>query len=148
MSLRYNILPEHRLVYIRLAGQDSFDDLSSRLLAIPRQDDRFKMGMNTILDGSDAIPVDQPMAEKPEYSAFVDKVTDTEEYPEQRKLAIITGDKLSFGLARMRGAPLQGSLLEPGVFNSLRDALQWLKLPGEVDLEIASMPLLEIDTLP
>jgi len=100
------------------------------------EDERCKLGMNTLLDCSEATPMPHSREQERSYSQFADRLTE-ESAAIRRKVAVMTGDSLvNFGVSRMREVPLSDSPIEMRVFQTTAEALAWLGLSPEIEPEL------------
>ena len=115
------------------------------LLAIPEQDPRYILGMNTLLDCRLATdPAKTTPRDDTEYRLVLDQIAKSRRATQRRKLAVVVADLVSFGLSRMRAAPLLDSLLEFGVYQSVPEALLWLGLPVELEKDLIVDDLIQL----
>ena len=137
MSFRHNIYPELNLVYIQATGENTVDEFSRYALAIPNIDERYVVGMNTLLDCRNAeVPAKDPLEEN-KFHQFADKITSEEDgFVSKRRQAIVAPTAIAFGVTRMRTVALADSQIDYGVFRTMEEAQAWLDLSEDLQFEV------------
>ncbi len=130
MALAHNIYPEHSLVYVLVDGPVPVDEFAPYFFAIADQDERFVLGMDTLLDGRRSeLPPYNP-AETSEFQEFADKIKKEHFGSPARKHATVVANSGTFGVTRQRSVFMnEVDNIEMGIFYDIETALEWLGVP-------------------
>ncbi len=130
MALAHNIYPEHSLVYVLAEGAVAVDEFAPYFFAIAEQDERFVLGMDTLLDGRRTeLPPYNP-DETSDFQDFADRVKTKYSEAPARKHATVVADNGTFGVTRQRSVFMnEVDNIELGIFHDIETALEWLGVP-------------------
>lgn len=130
MPIAHNIYPEHSLVYVLAEGAVTVEEFAPYLFAIADQDERFVLGMDTLVDGRRSeLPPYNP-DETSDFQQFADRVKTKHSDAPLRKHATVVADSGTFGVTRQRSVFMnEVDNIELGIFHDIETALEWLGVP-------------------
>lgn len=117
---------ENGLIRLKVRGSVTLAEIVTHTERVNR-DPRFRPGLNTLVDVSDAI-IGGGYTDARRFSAYVRSI---EELRGACKWAVVAPGDLNSGLARMAGALLDGLQIQMCAFRGADEALAWLGFSAE-----------------
>ena len=130
MSLKYKIIPDLKIAYLKATGKVTADEIiteGARMFA----DSEWNNGFHVLLDYRGITDL---IAKTSDIEKIVHQDKRNEHLFNKSKCAIVAGSDFVFGLSRMWEALSGNTKITTMVFRSIEDSLKWFGL-DEFDLE-------------
>lgn len=129
MPLKYKVLHDRKLVYVTGEGRITISELLDHLDVLAR-DPAYQAPMKKLIDYRNCEPMHLSSLD---IMNFSEKKASYKDVFAGEKCAIITSDKVDYGMARMHGALIEQEKIDTRVFRDFPEALAWLAVQAADD---------------